>query len=142
MKKIKTIITGKPDETKKIALYLSRDLEHGSIIGLIGELGSGKTVFVQGLAGGLKITEPITSPSFSIINIYQTHGMDLFHFDLYRLNSRQELDNIGYEEYFYGNGITVIEWADKCLDILPENCYLIYFKYLNENKREITICKK
>lgn len=139
---IKKIITNQAEETKRAAKNFTKNLTNGTIIGLIGELGSGKTIFAQGIAEGLKIKGPITSPSFPIINIYQTTKMNLFHFDLYRINSIEELENIGYEEYFYGNGITVIEWADKCLEILPENSYLVYFKYLDKKKREIKIYKK
>ncbi len=142
MKRIKKLITNAPEETKKIARDFAKNLCGGTITGLIGELGSGKTIFTQGIAKGLKIKEPVTSPSFTTLNIYEAPRINLFHFDLYRIDSIKDLENIGYEEYFFSDHITVIEWAEKCIDILPENSYLIYFKYLNEIKREITICQK
>jgi len=141
MEILKKIITNSPDCTRKEAQKMAKKLKPGDIVGLIGDLGSGKTVFTKGLAEGLHIKEIITSPTFAILNIYNG-DIDLYHFDIYRLHSREDLENIGYEEYFYGKGITVIEWADKCLDILPEICYLVYLKFLNENQREIKICRK
>ncbi len=142
MKIIKKLITNTPEETKKAAKDFAKNLCGGTIVGLIGPLGSGKTIFTQGIAKGLKIKEPVTSPSFTILNIYEAPRINLFHFDLYRIDSIQDLENIGYEEYFFSGHITIIEWAEKCIDILPKNSYLLYFKYLNEKEREITICQK
>ncbi len=142
MKTIQKIITNRAEETRKTAMDFAKKITRGTIIGLIGELGAGKTIFTKGIAQGLGIKDTITSPSFTILNIYHTSNMDLFHFDLYRLSSIEELENIGYEEYFYSNGVTVIEWSEKCIDILPKKSYLIYFKHLNKNKREIKICQK
>ena len=142
MKRIKKLITNTPEETKKVAGDFAKNLCGGTIVGLIGPLGSGKTIFTQGIAKGLKIKEPVTSPSFTILNIYEAPRINLFHFDLYRIDSIQDLENIGYEEYFFSGHITIIEWAEKCIDILPKNSYLLYFKYLNEKEREITICQK
>ncbi|MBU1078377.1 MAG: tRNA (adenosine(37)-N6)-threonylcarbamoyltransferase complex ATPase subunit type 1 TsaE [Spirochaetes bacterium] len=141
---IKNVITNSDAETRKVAhWFISKfKFKKGMIIGLIGDLGSGKTAFTKGIAEGMRLKGLVTSPSFNILNIYQRGGKKLFHFDLYRLNSIEELENIGYEEYFYNKGITVIEWADKCMDILTEDCYLIYFKYQGEKRREITICRK
>ncbi len=140
-KVIDKVITENEEDTKKFAALFAKKLKEGDIIGLIGELGTGKTVFTKGIAYSLNIKEPVTSPSFNLVNVYNDGDIDLFHFDLYRLNSIEELENIGYEEYFYSNGITVIEWADKCIDILNENCYLIYLKYIKKDKREIKVCQ-
>ncbi len=142
MKTIKKIKTNKVEETIKVAADFAKKLAPGTIVGLIGELGAGKTIFTKGLARALKIKDMITSPSYTIFNIYQTPKIALFHFDLYRLNSIEELENIGYEEYFYGKGISVIEWAEKCIEILPKKSYLIYFKHVDKNTREIQICRK
>ncbi len=143
MKKIiKQITTNSELETKKLARTFARKLKKGDIVGLIGELGSGKTIFTKGIADGMGIKELVTSPSFSILNIYQSKHAKLFHFDLYRLNSKEEFENIGYEEYFEGEGISIIEWADKCMDVLPLQCYLINFDYINKNKRRIAITQK
>jgi len=137
MKTIQKIITNRAEETRKTAMDFAKKITRGTIIGLIGELGTGKTIFTKGIAQGLGIKDTITSPSFTILNIYHTSNMDLFHFDLYRLSSIEELENIGYEEYFYSNGVTVIEWSEKCIDILPKKSYLIYFKHLNKIKMDI-----
>ena len=142
MKTIKKIKTHYTRETIKLAKIFTEQLQPGNIIGLIGELGTGKTQFTKGIALGLGIKIPVNSPSYTIINIYNETPIPLFHFDLYRLSSIEELENIGYEEYFYSNGITIIEWADKCLELLPDNSYIIYFKHIEKNIREITICQK
>ena len=94
------------------------------------------------IAEALKIDEYLTSPSFTILNEYDANGIKLYHFDLYRLNTIEDLENIGYEEYFFGQGISIIEWAEKCEELLPQGSFLIYFKYLAQNKREIKIYKK
>ncbi len=134
----KIIISTKVVHTLNTAKQFSHLLHPGDIIGLIGDLGSGKTIFVKGIAQGLGIEEPVTSPTFSILQIY-TGKYKLYHFDLYRLNSKSELMEIGYEEYFFAKGIVVIEWAEKFLDFLPKNSYLIYMKYMDQKKREIKI---
>lgn len=134
----KTYISKSREQTIKLAKNFSQQLKPGSCIGLIGELGSGKTVFVKGLAKGLGIKENVTSPTFTLLQIY-TGKIPLYHFDLYRLNSINELQDIGYEEYLHNNTIAVIEWAEKFIDLFPKNGYLIYFKYINKSQREIKI---
>ncbi len=136
----KTYISKNREHTIKLAKTFSKQLKQGSSIGLIGELGSGKTVFVKGLAKGLGIKENVTSPTFTLLQIY-AGKIPLYHFDLYRLNSKNELEDIGYEEYLYNNKIVVIEWAEKFIDLFPKKGYLIYFKYINKNQREIKITK-
>ncbi len=113
------LTTETDEETKNLGASLAPALEIGDIISLTGDLGAGKTQFVQGLADGLEIKEPVTSPTFVIIKQYNNGRLPLYHFDVYRLNSPKELRPLGYEEYFFGNGVTVIEWGDKISDLLP-----------------------
>jgi tRNA threonylcarbamoyladenosine biosynthesis protein TsaE len=86
---------------------------------LIGDLGVGKTVLTQGIAGGLGITEPVCSPTFTIVQVYEEGRLPFYHFDVYRIGDIEEMDEIGYEDYFYGEGLTMIEWANLIEEILP-----------------------
>ena len=113
-----------PKETENIAKVFSKELVIGDVICLNGDLGVGKTAFVQGLARALKVTEPISSPTFTIVNSYEGE-LPIYHFDVYRIEDCDEMYEIGFEEYIFGNGITVIEWSEKIKDILPDNRYEI-----------------
>lgn len=93
----------------------------GDVFSLIGDLGVGKTVFTQGFAKGLNIEEPINSPTFTIVQVYEEGRLPLYHFDVYRIGDIEEMDEIGYEDYFYGKGVCLIEWANLIKDILPQN---------------------
>lgn len=93
----------------------------GEVYALHGDLGVGKTVFTQGFAAGLGITEPVNSPTFTIMQIYEEGRLPFYHFDVYRIADPEEMDEIGYEDYFYGNGVTFIEWADLIEELLPEH---------------------
>lgn len=97
----------------------------GEIYTLIGDLGVGKTVFTQGLAAGLGITEPVNSPTFTILQSYEGGRLALHHFDVYRIGDVEEMEEIGYEDCFYGESVCLIEWADQIAEILPENCIRI-----------------
>lgn len=112
------------EETQKIASDFARTLKSGDVICMYGDLGAGKTTFVQGMAKGLNITEPITSPTFTIVNEY-SGSLPLYHFDVYRIADSDEMYEIGYEEYVYGDGISVIEWAELIEDILPDKRYRV-----------------
>lgn len=126
-----------PRMTKKIGSRFSKLLAAGSVIALEGSLGSGKTVFVQGLAQGLNVKEPVTSPTFALIQEH-SGNLPLCHADLYRL-SFGEIKNLGLEEYWrFPSWIVTIEWADKAENILPENALHIRFKLISKNKREIS----
>lgn len=128
-----------PEETLDMAKRLARELKPGSVIYLQGELGAGKTLFAKGLARGLGINEDITSPSFSLLEIYATGRLPFYHFDLYRLNDPAELDNLFFEEYWDSDGVSVIEWPDKGLGKVPEPGWTITLHYLDENARKVTI---
>ncbi len=130
-------------ETENIAKSFSKMLSAGDVLCLNGDLGVGKTAFVQGLAKGLGIEDYISSPTFTILNCYDGI-LPLYHFDVYRVGSSDEMYEIGYEEYVFGNGVAVIEWPELIEDILPENRYDIFIKKdlsKHEDYREITIDK-
>ena len=115
-------------------------LERGDVVALIGELGSGKTCFTQGLAKGLGVEEnvPVVSPTFTLINEYPGK-IPLIHLDVYRLSGPRDLEDMGYEEYFEGGGIIVIEWAEKIRDILPAKTLFVSMRYIDENTREMIL---
>ena len=134
------IISPSAKQTREIARLIGGKLREGDILALSGELGSGKTCFTGGIARGLGVSESyqITSPTFTLINEYPGR-CKLYHFDIYRLTGYSELEDLGYEEYFAGKGVVVIEWAEKIAQILPEGTIFINFQYLDENKRKIVI---
>lgn len=129
MKIKRTIIAKNEDETRKLGLELGRRAEPGQIIALIGDLGTGKTTLTKYIAEGLGITEVVSSPTFTVIKEYESGRMPLYHFDVYRVGDPDELFNIGAYEYFDGNGLCVIEWADLIEDELPENTDFIVIDY-------------
>jgi|NGEPerStandDraft_6_1074524.scaffolds.fasta_scaffold09220_4 tRNA threonylcarbamoyladenosine biosynthesis protein TsaE len=135
------IISVSADQTWEIAHFIGGKLRKGDVLALSGELGSGKTCFTGGLARGLGVDEKyqITSPTFTLINEYPARFNKLYHFDVYRLNSYSEFEDLGYEEYFCSDGIVVIEWAEKIVQILPADTFFINFKYIDENRRKIII---
>ena len=108
-----------PEETFKIARQLGKQAKPGEIYCLSGELGVGKTVFSQGFASGLGIAEDINSRTFTILQTYESGKMPLYHFDVYRLGDAWEMEEIGYDDYFFGEGVCLIEWAELILEILP-----------------------
>ena len=134
------IISASAQQTCETARLIGEKLREGDILALSGELGSGKTCFTGGLARGLGVDEKyrITSPTFTLINEYPAR-CKLYHFDVYRLKDYSEFEDLGYEEYFSGNGVAVIEWAEKINQILPADTLFINFEYLDENKRRIII---
>lgn len=117
-----------PDDTQKIGFELGSAAEEGSIFCLTGDLGVGKTVFSKGFAAGLAIKEHITSPTFTIVNEYTDGRLPFYHFDVYRLSCPDELYDIGYEDYFYGSGVCLVEWADAVKELIPDNAVWISIK--------------
>ena len=115
------IETNSEKETFELGKKIGENAKAGQIYTLTGDLGVGKTVFTQGLAAGLGITEPVNSPTFTIIQEYETGRMPFYHFDVYRIGDIEEMEEIGYDDYFYGNGICLIEWANLIEEILPEH---------------------
>ena len=120
MENITVIESYSADETLKLGQSLGEQAKPGEVYTLIGDLGVGKTVLTQGIAEGLGIDEPICSPTFTIVQVYEEGRMPFYHFDVYRIGDIEEMDEIGYEDYFYGDGLTMIEWANLIEEILPE----------------------
>ena len=117
----RVIETNSPEETLALGEHLGRAAQPGDVYTLVGDLGVGKTVLTQGIAQGLEIDEPICSPTFTIVQVYEEGRMPFYHFDVYRIGDIEEMDEIGYEDYFYGEGLTMIEWANLIEEILPEH---------------------
>lgn len=114
------IETNSPEETFQLGESLGKAAAAGQVMTLIGDLGVGKTVFTQGLARGLGIQEPISSPTFTIVQIYEEGRLPFYHFDVYRIGDIEEMDEIGFEDYVYGDGVSLIEWGNLIEEILPE----------------------
>lgn len=120
--------TYSPEETFSIGQQLGREAVSGRVYTLIGDLGVGKTVLTQGVAAGLGITGPVNSPTFTIMQIYEEGRLPFYHFDVYRIGDVEEMEEIGYEDYFYGEGVCLIEWANLIEEILPQHHYRITIK--------------
>lgn len=137
---MKEILTDSAEKTMEFASFLARGLKPGDIVALVGELGTGKTVFVKGLAKGLGVREHeyVNSPTFVIVKEYRGR-VDLYHFDVYRLDEKSFCDTMDYERYFYGQGVTVIEWADKVASELPEKYLEVKIEHAGGDKRKIRI---
>ena len=113
--------TNSPDETYEIGKQMAQKAEAGTVFCLDGDLGVGKTVFTQGFAAGLGIEEPVNSPTFTIVQVYEEGRLPFYHFDVYRIGDIEEMEEIGYDDYFFGGGICLIEWAELIEEILPED---------------------
>ena len=121
MEQIQIIESFSPEDTLELGRKMGKEAQPGDVYTLIGDLGVGKTVFTQGIADGLEIEESICSPTFTIVQVYEEGRMPFYHFDVYRIGDIEEMDEIGYEDYFYGEGLTMIEWANLIEEILPPN---------------------
>mgnify|MGYP003078709425 CR=1 FL=1 len=119
------IETENPEETFALGQKIGRAATPGQVYTLTGDLGVGKTVFTQGVASGLGITEPVNSPTFTIVQVYEEGRLPFYHFDVYRIGDITEMDEIGYEEYFYSEGVCLIEWGNLISEIMPENATYI-----------------
>ena len=114
------IETHSEEETLKSAMAFAKNIKPGSIICLDGDLGVGKSVFARGFARGLGITEPVTSPTFTLVQIYEGGRLNMYHFDVYRIGDPSEMYDIGYEDYFYSDGVCLVEWASLILELIPD----------------------
>ena len=119
MEQVQIIESFSPEDTLELGRKMGREAQPGDVYTLIGDLGVGKTVFTQGIAEGLEIEESICSPTFTIVQVYEEGRMPFYHFDVYRIGDVEEMDEIGYEDYFYGEGLCMIEWANLIEEILP-----------------------
>lgn len=138
------IETNSERETYELGVKMGRDAAAGQVYTLIGDLGVGKTVFTKGLAAGLGIGEPVSSPTFTIVQIYEEGRLPFYHFDVYRIGDVEEMEEIGYEDYIYGGGVSLIEWADLIEEILPEHYTQIRIEKATEkgfDYRRIDICE-
>lgn len=132
-------------ETFETGVSLGQMCEPGDIFLLEGDLGVGKTVFSKGFGRGLGIEEPISSPTFTIVQIYEGGRLPLYHFDVYRISDVEEMEEIGYEDYFFGQGVCLIEWASLIREILPENAVLVKIEkdmQMGFDYRRITVSRK
>ena len=136
--KFKIFYTSSPDETMELGRKIGEGLKGGDVVALVGELGTGKTLFTQGIVQGLGVKGYVKSPSFTIVNKYEG-SLPIYHLDLYRLGDVNEIYELGIEEYLYGDGVCIIEWAEKAYSLLPEKYVLIKFFYTGEKTRKIEI---
>ncbi len=134
------MITHSPEETIKLGQKLAKDLSKGDVIALYGDLGSGKTTFTKGVGKGLGVKDSrhINSPTFVLINEYNTK-IPMYHLDLYRLDNLQDIEDVAIEEYVYGDGVAIIEWAEKMKKLLPKKHIAVKFLIKGEGKRDIDI---
>jgi tRNA threonylcarbamoyladenosine biosynthesis protein TsaE len=139
----KTVISHSPEETRVLGSGLSRRLGPGDLLALKGEIGTGKTCMIQGICQGLEVADWVNSPTFILINEYRGkvkgRALPIYHFDLYRLHTPAELENLGAEEYFYGQGICLVEWAERAGQLLPPQSREIILEYEAAEKRRITL---
>ena len=119
------IETGTPEETFDLGFKLGQEAEAGQVYCLEGDLGVGQTVFAQGFAKGLGIAEAVNSPTFTILQSYEEGRLPFYHFDVYRIADVEEMDEIGYEDCFYGDGVSLVEWPGRIREIIPENAVWI-----------------
>jgi tRNA threonylcarbamoyladenosine biosynthesis protein TsaE len=134
---VATFISNSPLQTQEIGRQFTKNLTARSVLALTGELGSGKTQFVKGLVAGLGSDAVVTSPTFTIIHEYSGGRLPVYHFDFFRLQDRQSIARLGLDDYFFGDGVSVIEWADRVPDLIPENARWISFELKSENERMI-----
>ena len=136
-------VTRSPEETQSLGVVLAERLEPGDLLALRGDLGSGKTCLIQGICRGLRVDDYVTSPTFILINEYagrlQNQPVPVYHFDLYRIQTPEELEDLGAEEYFYGRGICLIEWAERAGDLLPPRRLDLTLEYLTDSERRIAL---
>ena len=132
------VVTKSAAETRALGERLAGLLKPGDVILLEGELGAGKSELARGIARGLGVAETVTSPSFTILNVFESGRCPLYHFDWYRLENEEELYELGMDEYLGGDGIALVEWPDRCPDAIPEDCLLIRLEADGKSVRRIS----
>ena len=135
-------ISDSPEKTEKIAENVAKSLNGGEVIAFRGNLGMGKTCFTRGLARGLGFSGAVTSPTFALINEYLGGRLPIYHFDMYRISSWEELYSSGFFEYIEQGGVVACEWSENIENALPDNTIYIEFEFLGENERKITVFHK
>ena len=136
-----TFISNSPAETEAIAQRLAKNLVAGSVLALRGELGSGKTLFTQGLVAGLESQATVTSPTFTIVHEYQGGRLPIYHFDFFRLENQESAGRLGLEDYFFSDGVSVVEWADRFPELIPEHACCISFEIKSDRERVIRLSR-
>jgi tRNA threonylcarbamoyladenosine biosynthesis protein TsaE len=136
---VATFISNSPAETEAVGSQLARDIDAGSVLALKGDLGSGKTLFTKGLVAALGSSAAVTSPTFTILHEYQGGRLPVYHFDFFRLENREAAAGLGLDDYFFADGVSVIEWADRFANLVPEHARWISFEIKSESQRIITL---
>jgi len=131
------IIMKDENDTRAFGMKLAEELRPGSIVALTGDLGTGKTALTKAVAEGLGVTEMITSPTFTIVQEYHSGRLPLYHFDVYRVGEPEEMYEIGYEEYFFGDGVCIVEWADLIGELIPGGSVTIRIEYGGEENQRV-----
>jgi tRNA threonylcarbamoyladenosine biosynthesis protein TsaE len=135
---VATFISNSPAETEALGRRLAEEVGAGSVLALRGELGSGKTLFTTGFVAGMGSKSPVASPTFTIVHEYRDGRLPVYHFDFFRVEKCQALGRLGLDDYFFGDGVSVIEWADRFGELIPEQARWILFEIKSENQRAIT----
>lgn len=130
--------TNSPAETRALGRQLAASLQPGDVLLLYGDLGAGKSELTRGIAEGLGVSGPVTSPSFTILNVYDDGRIPLYHFDWYRLESAEELYEMGMDEYLGGDGVAVVEWPTQCPEAIPETHLAVHITPAGECEREVS----
>ncbi len=133
-----TFISNSPAETEALGRRLAEDVGVGSVLALQGELGSGKTLFTKGFVAGMGSKAAVSSPTFTIVHEYRDGRLPVYHFDFFRVENHQSLGRLGLDDYFFGDGASLIEWADRFAEFIPEQARWILFEIKSENQRAIT----
>ena len=133
-----TFISNSPEETESFGRQFAGNIKPGDVLALVGELGSGKTQFVKGVAAGLNTATTATSPTFTLVHEYSGGRLPIYHFDFFRIDDRQSAERLGLDEYFFGDGVAIVEWADKFSDLIPDSARWISFEAKSETQRAIT----
>lgn len=142
---ITVVETNSEKETYELGFSIGREAEAGDIYALTGDLGVGKTVFTKGVAAGLGVKEQVNSPTFTIVQVYESGRLPFYHFDVYRIGDPEEMDEVGYEDYFYGEGLCMVEWAGLIEELMPEQTRWITIEKNPEkgfDYRKVTIERK
>jgi tRNA threonylcarbamoyladenosine biosynthesis protein TsaE len=139
---VATFISNSPAETEEFGRRFAGKIEEGAVLALKGELGSGKTLFTKGLVAGMESRAVVTSPTFTIIHEYPGGRLPVYHFDFFRVEDRQSATRLGLEDYFFGDGVSVIEWADRFPELIPDQAQWISFDTKSETMRAIAVREK
>ena len=133
-----TFISNSAEETESFGRQVAGTIKPGEVVALTGDLGGGKTQFVKGVVAGLGASTTATSPTFTLIHEYSGGRLRVYHFDFFRIDDQQAAERLGLDEYFFGDGVSIVEWADKFPDLIPKNALWICFETKSETQRAIT----